>query len=91
MQVLLLILLLSLPLGVHAEYFGDLNANELNPNSIFNDVGPYGSLSPTSPTNPIGVYGSPISPSSANNRLVIDAPRLCTKRHIFGFLDCFRC
>src|SRR5512143_3438266 len=76
MQVLLLALLLLLPSTVLAEYLGDLSANELNPNSIFNDIGTYGTLSPASPRNPIGLYGSPISPYSANNPLAIDAPRL---------------
>lgn len=76
MQIFLLAFLLLLPLTVQAEYLGDLSANELKPNSIFNDVGPYGSLSPTSPRNPIGLYGSPNSPHSANNSLAIDPPRL---------------
>jgi hypothetical protein len=76
MQTLLALLLSLIPLNVQAEYLGDLSANELNPNSIFNDIGLYGSLSPMSPRNPIGVYGGPISPYSANNPLAIDAPRL---------------
>ena len=76
MQVLLLALLLLLPLTVQAEYLGDLSENELNPDSIFNDIGAYGPLSSTSPRNSIGVYGSPISPYSANNPLAIEAPRL---------------
>lgn len=65
-----------LPLIAHAEYLGELSANELNPNSIFNDVGPNGNLAPTSPRNSIGVYGRPISPYSATNPLATEAPRL---------------
>jgi len=76
MKLLLVSTVLLLPLAVHAEYLGDLSDNELNPNSIFNDIGPYGSLSPTSPRNELSPYGSPISPYSATNPLAIDAPRL---------------
>jgi hypothetical protein len=76
MRILLAVLLSLLPLSVHAEYLGDLSDNELNPNSIFNDIGAYGPLSLTSPRNPIGLYGSLISPYSATNPLAIDAPDL---------------
>jgi|SRR5678815_370423 hypothetical protein len=61
------------PLCTFAENPGDLSENKVNPNSVFNDMGP---LSPTSPRNPIEIYGSTISPFSANNPLAIDAPRL---------------
>lgn len=73
---MLIVAFLSLAPLVHAEYLGDLSDNDLNPNSIFNDIGPYGSLSPTSPRNELGLYGSPISPYSATNPLATDAPRL---------------
>ena len=76
MRLLLSGILLLFPYTVYAEYLGDLSANELNPNSIFNDVGPYGNLSPTSSRNPVGVYGSPVSPYSATNPLATDTPRL---------------
>lgn len=76
MRILLAVLLSLIPLSVQAEYLGDLSANELNPDSIFNDIGAYSPLSPTSPRNPIGLYGSPISPYSATNPLAVDAPRL---------------
>ena len=76
MWLILVLSLLVLPLVASAEYPGDLSTNELNPNSIFNDIGPYGKLSPTSPRNPIGPYGSPISPYSATNPLATEAPRL---------------
>src|SRR5688572_25133427 len=75
-KLLLIVFLFFLPLGSYAEYLGDLSDNELNPNSIFNDIGPYGNLSPTSPRNPISLYGSPISPNSATNPLATEAPRL---------------
>ena len=48
-------LLLLFPRTVPAEYLGDLSENELNPHSIFTDVGAYGALSPTSPRNSIGL------------------------------------
>src|SRR5262245_43456319 len=76
MKLLLATVLVLLPITAQAEYLGDLSANELNPNSIFNDVSAYGSLSPTSPRNSVGVYGSPVSPYSATNPLAVDAPRL---------------
>lgn len=73
---LLLVVFLLWPLPTSAEYLGDLSANEMNPNSIFNDVSAYGPLSSTSPRNSVGLYGSPVSPYSATNPLAIDAPRL---------------
>ncbi|MGQ0665868.1 MAG: hypothetical protein ACT4O4_02440 [Nitrospiraceae bacterium] len=76
MKLLLASLLVLIPLTVHAEYLGDLSDNELNPNSIFNDIGAYSPLSPTSPRNPIGLYGSPLSPYSSTNPLAIEAPGL---------------
>jgi hypothetical protein len=76
MKLLLTTLLFLIPLAAHAEYLGDLSTNELNPNSIFNDVSAYGPLSATSPRNSVGLYGSPVSPYSATNPLAIDAPRL---------------
>ena len=76
MKLLLASYFVLIPLTVHSEYLGDLSANELNPNSILNDIGAYGPLSPTSPRNSVGLCGSPISPYSATNPLAIDAPRL---------------
>jgi hypothetical protein len=69
MKLLLFSILALFPFTVHAEYLGDLSENELNPDSIFNDIGAYGPLSSTSPRNSIGIYGSPISPYSATNPL----------------------
>lgn len=76
MWPLLFAFLLLAPPTVSAEYLGDLSENEMNPNSIFNNIGTYGPLSPASPRNSIGLYGSPVSPYSATNQLAIDAPRL---------------
>jgi hypothetical protein len=51
-------------------YHGNLNANPLDPNSVANPLGRYGSpLSPDSVNNPLGRYGSPLSPESPNNPL----------------------
>jgi len=60
-------------------YLGNLNANPLDPNSVSNPLGRYGSpLSPDSVNNPLGIYGSPISPYSANNPLANWAPDIVT-------------
>ena len=74
MHLIFFLSVICFPVIVQAEYLGDLSDNELNPDSIFNDIGLYGSLSPTSPRNPIGLYGSPISPY--NNPVATEAPRL---------------
>jgi hypothetical protein len=51
-------------------YLGNLNRNTLDPNSIYNELGRYGSpLSPDSVNNELGKYGSPLSPHSPNNEL----------------------
>jgi hypothetical protein len=39
MRILLAVLLSLIPLTVQAEYLGDLSENDLNPDSIFNDIG----------------------------------------------------
>lgn len=52
-------------------YLGNLNNNTLDPNSVSNPMGRYGStLSPDSINNRMGRYGSPLSPSSVNNPFV---------------------
>lgn len=51
-----------------ATYLGKLTTNKLDPHSIFNEVGIYGSrVSPTSIFNNVGLYGSSVSPWSAFN------------------------
>ena len=57
------------------KYLGRLSSNTLDPDSISNPLGRYGSpLSPDSVNNPLGRYGSPLSPSSARNPLATQAP-----------------
>ena len=84
------LLLALIPFTIHAEYLGDLRNNEVNPNSILNDIGTYGVLNPTSPRNSIGLYGSPTSPDSATNPLAIDAPRLYDQENYRGRLSTSR-
>jgi hypothetical protein len=58
---------------------GNLNTNPLDPNSVANPLGRYGSsLSPDSVNNPLGIYGSSISPYSAKNPLATQAPKIVT-------------
>lgn len=51
-------------------YFGELSANQFDPNSTSNPYGKYGQFSPTSINNPNGQYGSPYSTESVNNPYV---------------------
>lgn len=63
------------------KYLGNLSANVLDPNSVNNPIGRYGSpLSSDSINNPIGRYGSPLSNQSVNNPLANDAPRIVAPR-----------
>lgn len=56
-------------------YLGKLSANSLDPESISNPIGPYGStVSPTSINNPVGVYGSKVSALSPFNEFTTTAP-----------------
>jgi hypothetical protein len=60
-------------------FLGNLNANRLNPNSVSNPIGPYGSVvGPNSVNNPVGIYGSPVSPYSVNNPFATQAPKIIT-------------
>jgi hypothetical protein len=62
-----LLLLLPLPLSVHAENRGKLSANPYDPDSTSNPYGRYGSpFSPDSIKNPYGA-GNPYNPSSPTN------------------------
>lgn len=59
----------------NGKYLGNLNRNALDPNSVSNPVGRYGSpLSPDSINNPLGEYGNPVSNKSVNNPLATGAP-----------------
>ena len=59
------------------KYLGKVSSNALDPDSISNPVGRYGSsVSPDSVNNPVGRYGSTVSSESANNPLATNAPRI---------------
>jgi len=76
MILMLTVLFVLIPFTVHAEYLGNLSANEFDPNSTANPFGAGNSFSPNSVTNEFGVYGSPYSDRSATNPYATDAPRL---------------
>ena len=76
-MMLLLSCLLSLfPLAVHAEYLGNLSANEFAPNSTANPFGAGNPYDLNSITNRFGPYGNPYSPTSATNPYATDPPEL---------------
>ena len=76
MKVLLTVLFVLIPFTTHAEYLGDLSANEYDPNSIANQYGAGNPYSSNSITNQFGIYGNPYSNQSATNPYATDAPRL---------------
>lgn len=76
MKLLLATLLVLIPLTVHAEYLGNLSANEFDPNSIAYPFGAGSPYSSNSVTNEFGRYGSPFSNQSATNSYATEAPRL---------------
>jgi hypothetical protein len=76
MKLLLASLLVLIPFTVHAEYLGDLSANQFDQNSIANPFGAGNPFSSNSVTNKFGLYGSPYSNQSATNPYATDAPRL---------------
>ena len=76
MKLLLAGLLALLPLMAHAEDLGTLSANEVDPNFLPNPFGTGNPSDPNSVTNELGPYGNPYSPSSATNFEAITAPRL---------------
>ena len=67
MRVLLTVLFVLIPFTIHAEYLGNLSANEYDPNSIANPFGAGSPYSSNSVTNEFGMYGSPYSSQSATN------------------------
>ena len=75
MRFLLANLLILIPLIVHAEYLGNLSANEYDPNSIANQYGAGNPYSSNSVTNEFGIYGNPYSTQSATNPYATEAPR----------------
>jgi len=76
MKLLLASLLVLIPFTVHADYLGNLSANEFDLNSIANEHGAGSPFSLNSVTNEFGVYGNPFSDRSARNPYTTDAPRL---------------
>jgi hypothetical protein len=63
--------------GRTGKYLGNLSSNSLDPNSVSNPIGRYGSsISPDSINNPIGRYGSEISLDSVNNPLATNPPQI---------------
>ena len=76
MKLLLASLLLFLPLTVHAEYLGNLSANEFDPNSVANPFAAGSPFSLHSDTNEFGRYRSPYSNQSATNPYATDTPML---------------
>ncbi len=76
MKLLLAGLLVLIPFTVHAEYLGTLSANEVDPNFPPDPFGTENPSDPNSVTNELGPYGNPYRPSSATNFEAITAPRL---------------
>lgn len=58
------------------KYLGNLSANPFAPNSSSNAVGFGSPVNPDSLYNPVGRYGSSVSNQSPNNPLATDAPKL---------------
>lgn len=51
----------------NGQYLGNLNNNPLDPNSINNPIGRYGSpLAPNGVNNLLSPYGNPVSPQYSN-------------------------
>ncbi len=76
---------LAVPVAAWAgEFLGTLSANPLDPDSVSNPLGTFGSpLSPRSIHNPNGVYGNPNSNRSATNPHATKAPRLYDQKGRF--------
>ncbi len=74
--MLAVLLLVFVPLVVHAEDLGNLSANPFDPDSTSNPFGAGSPFAQDSINNQFGVYGSPFSNKSANNPYATDAPRL---------------
>jgi hypothetical protein len=70
------LLLLTLPLSVHAEDLGELRANPFNLDSTSNPYGAGSLFKSDGINNPFSPYGSPFSNQSTTNPYATDAPRL---------------
>ena len=75
-MVFIVLLILLLPLSVHAEDLGDLSANPFDSDSTANPVGAGSPFKPDGINNPFSPYGSPFSNQFATNPFATDAPRL---------------
>lgn len=63
--------------GRTGKYLGNLSSNTMDPNSVNNEYGRYGSkYSQDSINNPYSRYGSRYSNDSANNPYAINPPRI---------------
>ena len=76
MKLLLASLLVLIPFTVHAEYLGNLSANEFDAKSIAIPFGAGSPYSSNSVTNRFGIYGNPFSDQSATNPYATEAPQL---------------
>ena len=77
MKLLLASLLVLIPVTAHAEYLGNLSANEFDANSTTNPFGAGSPYSSNSVTNEFGICGNPYSNRSATNPpYATNAPRL---------------
>ena len=86
MWVVFLLLVLPLPLSVHAKDLGELSANPFDPHPTSNPFGAGSPFKPDGLNNPFSPYGSPFSNQSATNPFATDAPRLLTRLSgLFGF------
>jgi len=72
----------------HDVYLGCLNCNDIDRNSIWNDIGTYGSnISSKSIWNDIGTYGSDISNYSPFNSIASYPPAIVDKDgNFYGYL-----
>jgi hypothetical protein len=80
LKLLLVCFLALLPLIAHSEDLGTLNANEIDPNLMPDPFGTGNPSDPNSVTNELGPYGNPYSPSSATNFEAIPAPRVSDQK-----------
>ena len=86
MLIVFLLLLLLLPLSVHAEDLGELSANPYSSDSTSNPFRVGSPFEPDSLNNPFSPYGSPFSNQSATNPYATDAPPLLVRLSGFSGL-----
>jgi hypothetical protein len=76
MGVVFVLLVLLLPLSVHAEDLGELSANPFNPDSTSNPFGAGSPFKSDGLKHPFSPYGNPYSNQSATDPYATDAPKL---------------